>query len=357
MPDTKIVVIGTPRGESAIHDWFRECEAAKIFAKNIMTMPSIVSPRRPTDRSRHWDSKDWTSDVIVASDDLKLIDTPYTIKPGEIVFDEASKLDCDSADFDKFKHDLCEEWREVHEVNWPEVTSTSVGTMDESMTVETIKDAIAKLEDPRMVRKRRIPKKAKPKGDSRRVKYSARKFGNILLSTSKQIIENTTLNDALADDVLELIKPLFEEFFQSMGDKWMVNGPMNLHAQNAETGQWKNVSALGGEVLHFKEIEIGKRDGVLLRWETGSIVGMDDEMIIDTSIRKYGTKIVQAELKGNPANRTPLIDILLGHAGQADIVTAAEEAKEKVALAIVAAAKEEIERKTEAYGGGYGAWG
>jgi len=206
---------------------------------------------------------------------------------------------------------------------------------------------------------RKVPKKKMPRGDPRKAGYNGRMLGNILLSTTSQITNNTTLNDALigcASTVEELIALLFEEFIQVYGDKWQVTGPMKLSAQSVETSKWKSVSALGGEVLHYHSVVIGKRDGICIKWTTGNIVGLDEEMMLDTTIKGFGDKLVPAQLDGNPANRTTLIDILLDFAGEADVVTAANEAKERVRVIIAAQLKEDIERKSEAYGESFGSW-
>lgn len=209
---------------------------------------------------------------------------------------------------------------------------------------------------------RKVPKKKTPRGDPRRAEYSGRMFGNILLSTTQQISDNTTLNEAMFDEgaclatVEELIAPLFEEFIQVHGDKWQVTGPMKLSAQSVATSKWKSVSALGGEVLHFHSVVVGKRDGICIKWTTGNIVGLDEEMMLDTTVKNFGDKLVPAQLDGNPANRTTLVDILLNFAGKADIVTAAEEAKQRVRVTVAAQLKEDIERRSEAYGESFGSW-
>lgn len=210
---------------------------------------------------------------------------------------------------------------------------------------------------------RRIPKKKRPKGDPRRAKFSARQFGNIILSNTSQIIGNTTLSDALAggsgetiQEVQELLEPVFDEFFLNQGDKWQIIGPMKLSAQEISSGKWKSVSAIGGEILHYKGVDIGSRDGVCIIWETGNIIGLEDEMVINTTIKKYGDQIVPAQLAGNPANGPTFIDLLLNNCGEADVVTAAEEAKARVVELKAKSAREEIERKSEAYGEGFGSW-
>ena len=95
--------------------------------------------------------------------------------------------------------------------------SFSAGSVTEEdlgpLTGEHIKAAMRELD----MAGKRIPKKKKPRGDSRRAKYSARQFGNILLSMTKDIESNTTLSDAiggeLAMSLYKLIEPIFEEFF------------------------------------------------------------------------------------------------------------------------------------------------
>ncbi len=209
---------------------------------------------------------------------------------------------------------------------------------------------------------RKIPKKKKPKGDPRRANYDGRMFGNILLSNTSQIKNNTTLNDALTLEgvssatVEELIEPLLEEFIHVHGNKWQVTGPMSLSAQSVATSKWKSVSALGGEILHFHSAVIGSRDGVCIKWTTDSIVGMDEEMMLDTTIKSFGDKLVPAQLEGNPANRETLIDLLLNFSGKMDVVTAAEAATERVRVAVQTQLKEDIERKSEAYGESFGSW-
>ena len=234
---------------------------------------------------------------------------------------------------------------------------------EEPLTLDHIKKAMEKVD---MAGKKKLPKKRKPKGDSRRSKYSARQFGNILLSMTKDIVDNTTLNDALfieavtdrgATSVHSLIEPVFEEFFLAHGNDWQITGPMRLSAQSIETGKWKSVSALGGETLRYKKMEIGMRDGVCILWETGNIVGMDEEMIINTTIKGFGSQIVPAGLEGNPANRETLVDMLLAHAGDKDIVEEAVLAKTRIETAIQKKRLEELERKSEAYGKGFGLWG
>ena len=156
-----------------------------------------------------------------------------------------------------------------------------------------------------------------------------------------------------------MIVPLFEEFIQAHGDKWQVTGPMSLSAQSVATNKWKSVSALGGEVLHYHSVVIGKRDGICIKWTTGNIVGLDEEMMLDTTIKNFGDKLVSARLEGNesnPANRQPLLDVLLDFAGEADVVTAAEEARERVRAIVAKQLKDDIDRKSEAYGETYGAW-
>lgn len=209
---------------------------------------------------------------------------------------------------------------------------------------------------------KKLPKKQQLRGDPRRAKYTARQFGNTLLSMTKDITSNTTLQSSLPIDeslgvtVQSLIKPLFDEFFLTKGNKWQITGPTKLSAQEIKTGKWKSVSALGGEILNYKDIEIGTRDGVCIIWETGSIIGLNEEMVVNTTIKQYGDKIVPASLSGNPANSETLVNMLLNHCGEADIVTSAEEAKVKVEKIIADNIREDLERKTEAYGEGFGSW-
>lgn len=233
----------------------------------------------------------------------------------------------------------------------------------EPLTMDHIEQAMEKVGMPVIRKKLRgLSKKKQPSCDPRRKNYTARQFGNILLSSTTGIINNTTLNDAMPLDesegvtVLSLIKPLIDEFFLAQGDKWQITGPMKLSAQEINTGKWKSVSALGGEVIHYKDVEIGTRDGVCIIWETGNIIGMSEEMVINTTIKGYGDKIVPASLSGNPANSDTLVDLMLNHCGEADIVTAGEEIKAKIEAVISAKIKEDLERKTEAYGEEFGLW-
>lgn len=349
MSNPTVSFMSTPRGSNVFKDMFDE-EQSKMLAERMMAPMPMIVVKGPKEASRHWDWKVSDGlDIVVPT--VKTFIEPHVLKPGEIVFDEAadinwSKIDLKGKDL---KYDL---WKKM----WEGSFSTAEEVPLEPLTIDSMTEAMEKLDMPR-----KIPKKRKVRGDTRRAKYSARQFGNILLSMTKDIINNTTLNDALGVDgitesVHELIKPLFEEFFLVHGNKWQITGPMRLSAQSVETGKWKSVSALGGEILHYQDMEIGTRDGVCILWETGNIVGMNEEMIINTTIKGFGSKIVSAELKGNPANRQTLVDLLLNHAGTEDIVDAAAAAKLKIETAAQEKRLKDIKRKAKAYGEGFGSW-
>ncbi len=347
MSKPAVTFVATPLGSNVFKDIFDK-EQARLFAEKIIApMPMIVSSG-PEDKTRHWDWKERSDFVIVEPVE------PYNMRrleDGSIIFDEYAKMS--KVSWEKISRDS--------DGHCTFAIDASTGALTEPLTGRHIKEAMEKIS----MAGKKIAKRKKLRGDPRRAKYSARQFGNILLSATKDIINNTTLADALygtgldvvVGNTLDLIKPLFEEFFLSQGDKWEVTGPMSLSAQNIESGQWKSVSAIGGEILHYKSVEIGSRDGVCILWETGAIIGMEEEMIINTTIKKFGDKIVPAQLQGNPANRETLVDLLLGQYGKEDIITAAEEAKAKIEIAITAKKLEERERKAEAYGSTFGSWG
>lgn len=323
----------------------------KAFADRIMEpMPMIVGSKGPREASRHWDWKAGDGFGIITP--VEITTTFKGLEADMIVIDEAS-----SFDEGKWKEKLLGEWdKSLMEGSF---TSTEE-PVDEVLTVKKLKDAMEKIKETEMPRK--IPKKKKVRSDPRKAKYTGRMFGNILLSTTEQILNNTTLNDALFLEgssgitVEELIAPLFEEFITKHGDEWQVIGPMSLAAQSVESGKWKNVSALGGEILKYHSVVIGKRDGICIKWTTGNIVGLEEEMMIDTTVKGFGDKLVHAKLGGNPANRAHIIDMLLEFSGEADIVTAADEAKERTRVIIAKQLKKDIERKSEAYGEGFGQW-
>ena len=334
------------------------------FVKRVMSpMPSIMGSRGPKDTGRHWDWKAHEKSVIVTPEDTKFRGREIDF----VIFDEVSEVKEEDwrVDLSKKYEDL---WGSSKAVEWTEgsFTAATEPIDPECLTTDKLIDAAALLGESIMARKK-IPKKKQPRGDPRKANYSGRMLGNILLSTTEQIVNNTTLNDALAFEgtnansttVEQLIVPLFEEFIQAHGDKWQVTGPMSLSAQSVATNKWKSVSALGGEVLHYHSVVIGKRDGICIKWTTGNIVGLDEEMMLDTTIKNFGDKLVSARLEGNesnPANRKPLLDVLLDFAGEADVVTAAEEARERVRAIVAKQLKDDIDRKSEAYGETYGAW-
>ena len=334
-------IYSTPRGKSKFYEMFMEGAASKSFIEKIMKpMPMIVSPSGPIDASRHWDWK--------ARGELDIV---LPEKKTMIVFDEVSDIKIESWKTERLSKyaDMMLEGAFTATTAQPETT----------LTMDKMNEAFRALEGGDIMA-RKIPKK--PKGDIRKKFFTPRMFGHILLSTTSQIENNAALNDALIVDgvanatVDELIAPLFEEFFHNHGDKWQVTGPMTLAAQSVESGKWKSVSALGGEILHYHSAIIGKRDGICLKWTTGNIVGLDEEMMIDTTVKSFGDKLVHAELGGNPANRASILDVLLDFAGEADVVTAAEAAKERVRVAVAAQLKQDIERKSEAYGESFGSW-
>ena len=316
-------------------------------------MPPIAKFTGPKEAGRHWDWKARSDSDIILPTEPKFGGREIDF----VIFDEATDLK---------EEDWMVDFSKKYKEMWGsgEATTGTFTDEPEALTAEKLVEAkrlIETIEDNTMTRKK-IPKKKRPRGDPRRANYNGRMFGNILLSTTEQIANNTTLNDALAIEgagnttIEELIVPLFEEFTHAQGKNWQVTGPMNLSAQSVETSKWKSVSALGGEVLHYHSVVVGKRDGICIKWTTGSIVGLDEEMMLDTTIKGFGDKLVPAQSNGNPANRATLIDILLDFAGKADIVTAAEEAKEAVRLAVAAQLKEDIDRKSEAYGESFGSW-
>lgn len=349
MSDSISAIYGTPRGKSKFYEMFMEEVASKTFVSNIMKpMPMIVSPSGPRDVSRHWDWKAGKELDIILPEEKTFI-----------VFDEATEI-------------KKEDWKKMHLAKMEDYSRaammegsfTTAPAPEESgtLTVEKLSDAMKLLGEEVMgSRKKRVPKKKVARADPRKAKYNGRMFGNILLSTTSQIENNTTLNDALTlegsnKQIEELIVPLFEEFFHKHSNDWQVIGPMTLAAKSVETGKWKSVSALGGETLQYHSVVLGKRDGVCVKWTTGNIVGLDEEMMIDTTIKNFGDKLVPANYSGNPANAKTLIDMLLNFSGEADIVTAAEEVKERVRLAVAAQLKDDIDRKSEAYGESFGLW-
>ena len=343
--------MATPLGSDVFKKIFEDNQS-KIFAERIMSPVPMITRLGPTEASRHWDWKAIQDSVIVMPE-TKSVFEPYILKPGEIVFDEYGDMKKDA--WDAITRSTSEKaWSKTYEGSFSTAKEGS-----EPLTSRHINEAMEKLGMP--ATRKRLPKKKKIRGDPRRANYSARQFGNILLSMTKDIINNTTLNDELLNaetipSVHELISPIFEEFFLAHGDKWQITGPMRLSAQSVETGKWKSVSALGGEILHYKSMEIGTRDGVCILWETGSIVGMKEEMIINTTIKSFGSKIVQAELKGNPANRQTLVDLILNYAGDKDIVEEASLAKVRIETIAQEKRLEELERKSAAYGKEFGLW-
>ena len=350
-------------------DLLKEAVASRRFAEKMMSpMPFIAmtTPKGLSDRRRHWDEKAYEDSVIITPEDTKFRGREVDF----VIFDEVADIDPRLFSKDE-SMERRGDWREDYAAwargkdsklaEWTEGSFTAPSEPPEDLTVDKLNEAMALLGDDIMARKK-IPKKRQPRGDPRKANYSGRMLGNILLSTTEQIENNTTLNDALSDagsssvTVEELIVPLFEEFIQAHGDKWQVTGPMSLSAQSVASSKWKSVSALGGEILHYHSVVIGKRDGICIKWTTGNIVGLDEEMMLDTTIKKFGDKLVPAQLKGNPANRMPLLDVLLGFSGEADVVTAAEEAKARVKAIVAKQLKDDIDRKSEAYGDTYGAW-
>ena len=343
----------TPTGSDSFFKMYRKDLESKEFAKRIMEpMPLIVDSKGPRDASRHWDWKAGGELGIVTP--VKIEKNFGGIKADMIIIDEVAEM-------------TVNKWRDIHlakiEEGILEGAYTTTVAEDSVLTEDVLNESMKKLGDSLMgSRKKRIPKKKVVRSDPRKAKYNGRMFGNILLSNTQQIENNTTLNDALVIEgvsnttVEELIAPLFDEFIHKHGGEWQVIGAMSLAAQSVESGKWKNVSALGGEILHFHSAVIGKRDGVCIKWTTGNIVGLDEEMMIDTTIKGFGDKLVRAGVEGNPANRATLIDILLNFAGEADVVTAAEESKERVRVAVAAQIKEDIDRKSEACGESFGSW-
>jgi len=327
-------------------------------------MPMIASlSRGPKEVDRHWDYKARSGSDIIVPVEPKFNGREIDF----VVFDEISEVDKDT-----WKADLVSEYAKTKEKHSVETLEGSFAALSEkteettTLTADKLRKAMELLDEGDMARKKKIPKKKKARTDSRKANYSGEMFGNILFSTTEQIEGNTTLNDALYPDnkdmamaVEALIIPLFDEFFQARGKDWQVIEPMTLAAQSVESGKWKSVSALGGEILHYHSVVIGKRDGICIKWTTGNIVGLDEEMMVDTTIKAFGKKMVSAILEGNesnPANRKVIIDELLEFAGKSNIVTAANEAKERTRLAIAAQLKKDIERKSEAYGESFGSW-
>ena len=64
-----------------------------------------------------------------------------------------------------------------------------------------------------------------------------------------------------------------------------------------------------------------------------------------------------SEGEGNPANRQTLVNLLLNHAGDKDIVEEAVLAKVRVETAAQKKRLKELERKSAAYGKEFGSWG
>lgn len=351
----KVSIVSTPRGSNVFKNFFDE-EQSKIFAEKIMAPMPMIVHAGPKEKSRHWDWKERKDFVIV--------------EPEELIVLGRERLRAEKTLFDKCRH--------MSEVNWSSVyqgafTTTIEETASEPLTGEHIIEAMEKLKvsvckageatKEYGMAARKLPKRKQLRGDPRRQQYSARQFGNILLSMTIDILNNTTLLNALdstkntLEEVRQLIKPLFEEFIIAQGDKWQITGPMKLSAQEINTGKWKSVSALGGEILHYKGIDMGTRDGVCIIWETGNIIGMSEEMIINTTVKQYGDKITPAELSGNPANGPTFTDLLLAHAGKKDIVTAGEEIKAKIEIVRIEKIRVDLERKSIAYGEEFGLWG
>lgn len=198
------------------------------------------------------------------------------------------------------------------------------------------------------------------KADARKLRYLAKQFGYILLSNTESIVNNTELQESLGDEVLvDLLSPIFHRFFETRGSKWELTGPGKLATVNPDNlDEWKTASALGGEILEFAHVGIGKRDGVCVRWNCNNIVGTSAKgnILVDTTIKGFGDMLVPANAKGNPANRESFLNDLLIQFGKTDVVQAAKEAatasKEAARLEVVA----EILRKTEAYGETFGTW-
>jgi len=213
-----------------------------------------------------------------------------------------------------------------------------------------------------IARKKRIRPKRRPAADPRQG-YEPRELGYIIQSTTKQIGDNSQLAEAMngAENLESLLKPIFQGFFEVNGLIWQILEPTSLSAHKKNSpGDFQTVSALGGEKIEFNSVVLGKRDGICIKWDTNDIIGQrntDDEIIIDTTIKGFGLKIVTIDGEGNPANRKKLKSLLLERLGNVDIVKAAELAKEQAAEIERAAICEEIARKSEAYGDTFGAWG
>ena len=160
------------------------------FVKRIMSpMPLIMPSRGPKDTSRHWDWKARSGPDIIKPVEPKL----YGREVDFVIFDEASDVK-----MAEWKKNLVSEYTKMSTDDLVGLTEGSLTSSkeEEKLTVEKLTKAVKSLEDADMARKK-IPKKRQPRGDPRKANYSGRMLGNILLSTTEQIENNTTLNYAV----------------------------------------------------------------------------------------------------------------------------------------------------------------